>query len=119
MTWADEISTKLENVKEIEFDQTEWEIKNQINTKARQKIVIQWLTSKKIRKNPKEIARDINYCMGFMKIEEGIKGEEVWKIVNEVIEDTLVPIPETPEEVPQEIKSILPFELPVKNRGNL
>ena len=98
---------------------TNREIRNQINIKVRQKLAIQWLTSQKIRKNLKEIAKNINYCMGFMKIADGIKGEKVWEIVNEAIEDTLEKLLETPNEIPEEIRNILPFELPVRNRGNL
>ena len=98
---------------------TNRKIRNQINIKVRQKLAIQWLTSQKMRKNLKEIAKNINYCMGFMKIADRIKGEKVWEIVNEAIEDTFEKLPETPNEIPEEIRNILPFELSVKNRGNL
>src|SRR6185437_5386224 len=32
---------------------------------------------------------------------------------------TLVLIPEMPKDIPEEIRNILPFELPIKNRANL
>ncbi|RIB17647.1 hypothetical protein C2G38_2037559 [Gigaspora rosea] len=57
--------------------------------------------------------------MGFMKIESDLKGDKMWATINEAIQRTLRELPSKPEEIPEEITNIFPFELPIKNRGNL
>src|SRR6185312_4447351 len=98
---------------------TNREIRDQINRKVRQKLAINFLTNYKMKKRPQEIARVLNYCMGFMKIESDLKGDKMWEVINKAIQSTLKDLPGTPEEIPGEIRNIFPFELPIKNRSNL
>src|SRR5260363_32019 len=98
---------------------TNREIRDQINRKVRQKIAINFLTNYKIKKRPQEIARVLNYCIGFMKVESELKGDKMWAVINKAIQSTLKTLPNIPEEIPEEIASIFPFEILIRNRANL
>ncbi|RIB05055.1 hypothetical protein C2G38_2281912 [Gigaspora rosea] len=41
------------------------------------------------------------------------------KTVNKAIQTTLLPLPEKPEDIPEEVRELLSFEIPIKNRNNL
>ncbi|RIB24969.1 hypothetical protein C2G38_2167209 [Gigaspora rosea] len=98
---------------------TNREIRDKINRKVRQKIAINFLTNYRMKKRPQEIARVLNYCMGFMKIESDLKGDKMWEAIKKAIQNTLKTLPSTPEEIPEEIRNVFPFELPIRNRENL
>ncbi|RIB15205.1 hypothetical protein C2G38_2192983 [Gigaspora rosea] len=91
---------------------TNREIRDQINRKVGQKIAINFLTNYKMGKNPREIAKVLDYCRGFMKMESELQGDKMWQVINEAIQDTLQQLPENPEGIPKEITNILPFNLP-------
>ncbi|RIB07472.1 hypothetical protein C2G38_2274138 [Gigaspora rosea] len=98
---------------------TNREIIDQINKKVRQKIAINLLPNYKMVKNPREIAKVLDYCRGLMKMESELQGDKMWRVINEAIQNTLQQLPENPEEIPKEITNILPFNLPLRNRTNL
>ncbi|RIB13489.1 hypothetical protein C2G38_2197707 [Gigaspora rosea] len=98
---------------------TNREIKDQINNKVRQKLAIQHITNSRFKKNPQEITKVLNYCIGFMKLSEGLQGDIVWKSVNKAIQNTLLPFPEKSEDIPEDVREVFFFEIPIKNRANL
>ncbi|RIB02930.1 hypothetical protein C2G38_2226458 [Gigaspora rosea] len=64
----------------------------------------------------REIRDQINR---FMKLPEGLQSEIVWKTVNKAIQTILLPLPEKPEDIPKDVRELLLFEIPIKNRNNL
>ncbi|RIB17842.1 hypothetical protein C2G38_2037411 [Gigaspora rosea] len=94
---------------------TNREIRYQINRKVRQKIAINFLTNYKMGKNPREIAKVLDYCRGFMKMESELHGDKIWRVINETIQDTLQQLPENPKGIPKKITNILLFNLPLRN----
>ncbi|RIB19401.1 hypothetical protein C2G38_2036079 [Gigaspora rosea] len=98
---------------------TNREIRDQINSKIRQKLAIQHITNSRFRKNPQEITKVLNYCIGFMKLPKGLQSEIVWKTINKAIQTMLLPLPEKPEDISEDVRELLPFENLIKNRNNL
>ncbi|RIB26633.1 hypothetical protein C2G38_2030063 [Gigaspora rosea] len=98
---------------------TNKEIRDQINNKVRQKLPIQYITNSSFKKNPQKITKVLNYCLEFMKLPEDLQGDIVWKTVNKAIQNTLLPLPEKPEDIPEDAKELLLFENSIKNKGNL
>ncbi|RIB03168.1 hypothetical protein C2G38_2049484 [Gigaspora rosea] len=98
---------------------TNREIRDQINSKIRQKLAIQHITNSRFRKNPQEITKVLNYYIGFMKLPKGLQDEIVWKTVNKAIQTTLLLLPEKPKNIPEKVRELLPFEIPIKNKSNL
>ncbi|RIB23566.1 hypothetical protein C2G38_2032637 [Gigaspora rosea] len=98
---------------------TNKEIRDQINNKVRQKLAIQHITNSRFKKNSQEITKVINYCIGFMKLSDGLQGDALWKTANKAIQDTLLPLPEKPENILENVRELLLFEIPIKNKDNL
>ena len=62
-----------------------------------------------------DIAKTINYCLGFAQIKNKITFEDIKKNINRILAKNLLPLPTTPEDIPEEILELLPFSLPIKN----
>src|SRR5205823_5214268 len=96
---------------------TNKEVQTQIQTKLRQKITIQYLINANLSKlTAQQISKIIIYCKGFYNSDKDIMFKEYKEIIQKAIDNTLITLSDTPDQIPQEIKDILPFELLIKKR---
>src|SRR5437868_15487249 len=66
-----------------------------------------------------EVTKYINYLIGFAKIQTILKFDEINKIIKEVKSERLQPIPDNPDQICNEIKEIIPFQLLITDKRHI
>ncbi|RIB19174.1 hypothetical protein C2G38_2307854 [Gigaspora rosea] len=117
MSYSGAVKKSMPQRRERKFKEIDMQWADHVIEKLVQ--TIQHITNSRFRKNPQEITKVLNYCIGFMKLPEGLQSETVWKTVNKAIQTTLLLLPEKPEDIPEDVRELLPSEIPIKNRSNL
>jgi len=91
--------------------------RDQIFFGLRQKIAIDFLKNLEFLKlNGHEITCWIFYLWGFGKLEKHIDFITARTAINDLLNETIIPLPEQPNDIDSDIRSILPFQLPIVDR---
>src|SRR5260363_463399 len=88
--------------------------RDQIFFGLRQKIAIDYLKNLEfLELNGHEITCWIFYLWGFRKLEKHIDFITAHTAINDLLNETIIPLPEQPDDIDSDICSILSFQLPI------
>src|SRR5260363_301707 len=91
--------------------------RDQIFFSLHQKIAIDYLKNLEfLELNGHEITCWIFYLRGFGKLEKYIDFITARTAINDLLNETIIPLPEQPDNIDSDIHSILPFQLPITDR---
>ena len=91
--------------------------RDQIFMKLRMKLAIDFLLNLNLLEiDSFEATKYINYLINFAKIPTILKFDEINKIIKDTKSEKLQDFPNNPEQICREIKEILPFQLPLKDK---
>src|SRR6185312_12316885 len=93
--------------------------RDQIFFGLRQKIAIDYLKNLDfLELNGYEITSWLFYLWGFSKLEKHIDFVAARAAINSIINEAIIPLPDRPEDIPENICMILPFQLPIDDHYN-
>ena len=89
-----------------------------IQLKLYQKLMIDYLTNINFRKlNKYQIYQELKYARNFIKAEKIEEYTTTQKAIEEAIAEKLQELPDWPDQIPEEIREILPFDLLIQRRS--
>ena len=107
--------------KENEITLTNISTRNTIHSMLRKMLISQHLSNINFSKTTyRQIYKAIQYARGFLQIKNTSEDtpKEIRAQINKAFENKLIPLPDTPEQIPKEIVEILPFKLPITQRSH-
>ena len=91
--------------------------RDQIYDKLKRQLALDHITNlDMIKTKPHDLTRAIYYAIGFARISCALTFEKMRQIIITVIDEQKLPLPESPANIPEDIKSMLPFKLPIEDR---
>lgn len=94
--------------------------REQVTSMLKKKIAIDYGTNLELSKlNAHEITQYILYITSFTQIPLQLKYEKLKELIAQIQTENLINLPNTPEEIDEKIKEILPFKLPIEDRRNI
>ena len=94
--------------------------RDQIFLALRKKLMLDYFKNLEMtRLNSHENTQIIFYLLGFAKIQKTMSFEETRAVINKIVAEQLISLPNSPSEIDTKVLEIIPFALPLQNRQHL